>query len=225
MKAPFAAALFAVAAAASSGCAPLDMSVFVEGARFLDNTCAVSGDTNLAAGSLDIGPPLAFGVLPSYFAHFQIRSELEPITTESGGDVLAGEARNEFVATDVLITYSLSTGAGVPQATDPIYFVVPPGATDSSIQFNLLDPAASQVIANAVGAGTAASLLVTFRFQGNVRSSSTGTLIPMHTPEVRFPITVTNRPTTLPTCTSPAVPVINGPCGNSQESYSLGCSS
>jgi hypothetical protein len=224
MKPLFAALSLAFAAALSSGCAPLDLSVFVEGASFLDESCNSTGDTQLIRGSLDVGPHIALNSRPRYVGHFGLRSDLQPLETKSGDDVLAGTSRNEFVANSVILNYTLSTGAGVPGATEPIYFVVEPGTTDNFIQFNMLNADAAQAIGGGVAAGGEAQLLISFQFQGNVRSS-TNALIPMHTQTVVFPIRVTNTPTTLPPCTAPAVPVINGPCGNSQEAYVVGCSS
>jgi len=227
MKALLAASLVA-ASIASSGCAPLDMSVFVEGASFLDSACTPDGTVNLIRGNLDLGPQLALGRAPSYYGHFGLRSDLQSITVQSGDDVLAGNAMNEFIATNVVLSYALNGGPTLFQnVREPIYFVVPPGSagsnTQSFVQFDMLTPTAGQALAAAVAAGSGGqTLLITFQFEGNVRSS-TNSLIPMHTPSVVFPVDVFNTPTTLPTCTAPAVPTIDGPCGNSQELYALGC--
>jgi hypothetical protein len=193
MKPLLAASLIAAAATAATGCAPGDLSVFVEQASFLDQTCNVTGQTKLIRGSLDLGPSAAAVVPPRYYALFGLRSDLEPTFIQAGDDVLAGDSRNEFVATSINITYALASGAGVPTATEPIYFVVPPGSTDSSIEFQMLSGAAANVIAGAVPAGGQDTLLVTFQFEGNVRSAANG-LIPMHTQLVTFPVTVYNNP-------------------------------
>jgi hypothetical protein len=219
---PLIAASMIAAAVAASGCAPPDMSVFVEGASFLNSACTKSGEINLIRGSLDLGPSAAAGTLPRYFGLFGLRSDLEPVTTKVGDDILAGDSRNEFIATSVNISYTLANGASVPQASEPIYFVIPPGTTNNTIQFQMLSPAAATVIGGAVTAGTATTLLITFQFEGNVRSSANG-LLPMHTPQVIFPVDVYNQAPVLPTCTAPATASLVGPCGNSQESFSFEC--
>src|SRR5262245_2315006 len=104
MRPLIAASLFAAAAASSSGCAPEDMSVFVEQASFMDEKCSPTGDTKLAAGSLDLGISSALGVPPRYAALFGVRSDLEPTVIQTGDDILAGSSRNEFVATEVELT-------------------------------------------------------------------------------------------------------------------------
>jgi len=218
------AALSIAAVAASTGCAPLDMSVFVEGASFLDESCATTGDVQLIRGTLDVGPHIALNTAPRYIGHFGLRSELQPLETASGDDVLAGSARNEFVADSVILNYTLGSGAGVASATERIFFVIPPATTDGFIQFNMLNTAAANAIAGSVPANGEDQLLISFQFQGNVRSAANA-LIPMHTPTVVFPVRVRNTPTTLPTCATGSTPVIRGPCGNSQESYVMGCSS
>jgi hypothetical protein len=222
MKPLFAALSIAFAAAASSGCAPLDMSVFVEGASFLDESCSSTGDVQLIRGSLDVGPHLAMNTLPRYVGHFGLRSDLQPLETASGDDVLAGSSRNEFVANAVILEYTLGSGAGVATATEPIYFVIEPASTDGFIQFNMLNEQAASSIAGSLAPNAEDQLLISFQFQGNVRSASNA-LIPMHTQEVVFPVRVRNTPTTLPACAAPTVPVIRGPCGNSQESYFITC--
>lgn len=223
MRTLFAASLFAAAATATSGCAPLDLSVFVEEANFMDEKCAASGDTKLAAGSLDLGPATAFGSLPRYIGLFRVRSDLEPNVIQTGDDILAGNSRNEFVATSVTLGYQLASGAGLPDAIEPIYFVVLPGTDDGTILFNMLNTAAANTLLGSVPLNGQDTMLVTFQFEGNVRSASNG-LIHMHTPEVSFPINVYRSNTTIPVCTAPATPVIKGPCGNAQEAYTFGCS-
>jgi hypothetical protein len=218
------AALLFAAAAASSGCAPNDLSVFVEEASFMDERCSATGDTKLASGSLDLGPAQTLNVLPRYFGLFRLRSELEPNVIQTGDDVLSGNSRNEFVATSVSLTYSLASGAGVPPtAVEPTYFVVLPGTDDGSVLFNMINTAAATAIRGLVTVGNSDTLLVNFRFEGSVRSGS-NTPIKMHTPEVQFPIFLYHTSATFPPCMSPGVSVIKGPCGNAQETYSLGCS-
>jgi hypothetical protein len=222
MKPLIAASLIAAAATAATGCAPPDMSVFVEGASILDEACAPASDTELIRGSLDLGPAAAAGVAPIYIGHFGLRSDLEPIVLKSGDDVLAGDALNEFVANNVRISYRLLGGATVPEAVEPIYFVVNPGSTDGFIQFQMLSKDAAAIIAGAVPNGGDDTVIITFNFEGNVRSSSNG-LIPMSTPKVAFPVRLANRTPVVPTCTAPAVPALVGPCGNSQEAFSYKC--
>jgi hypothetical protein len=222
MRTLLAASLFAAAATAASGCAPMDLSVFVEEASFMDEKCAATGDTKLAAGSLDLGPSAVSGVLPRYIGLFGLRSDLEPNVIQTGDDILAGNSRNEFVATTVTLSYQLASGAGVPTATEPIYFVVFPGTNDGTILFNLLNADAARAIQGAVPVGGSDTMLVTFQFSGNVRSASNAP-IPMHTPQVAFPINLYRTNPTIPTCTPPGVPTIKGPCGNSQEAYTFGC--
>jgi len=208
-------------AAAVAGCAPLDMSVFVEGARFLDESCEPSGETNLAAGLLDVGPFIAANQQLRYFGHFIMRSELQPLDTVSGGSVLAGTARNEFVATQVNLSYQTTGGWAGGGANEPIYFVVPPASTDSSILFNMIspDPAVETGIKGAIGAGLQDTLVVTFFFEGNIRSSSNA-ILPMRTPPVSFPIRLFNR--AVPTCPVGS-PTIKGPCGNAQDDFIYEC--
>ncbi|HEY8212415.1 MAG TPA: hypothetical protein VIG99_33255 [Myxococcaceae bacterium] len=221
MRTLFAASLFAAAAIAASGCAPSDLSVFVEEAFLMDDECA-KGDTILVKGSLDLGPSVTAGSLPRYIGLFRLRSDLEPIVTQVGDDILAGTSRNEFIATTVTLSYNLASGAGVPAATEPIYFVIPPGATNSTILFNMLNTAAAQAIAGSVPVGSQDTLLVNFQFNGNVRSAGGG-LLPLHTPQVSFPITLYQTVPSIPSC-STGVPVLVGPCGNSQEAYTIDCS-
>ncbi|HYV46144.1 MAG TPA: hypothetical protein VFA20_14840 [Myxococcaceae bacterium] len=222
MKPLIAASLIAVAATAASGCAPLDMSVFVEGASFLDESCSSAGDVQLLRGGLDLGPSAAAGVLPVYFGHFGLRSDLEPTTIKSGDDILAGETRNEFVADQVRISYALQSGPTVAEALEPIFFVVSPGSTDGFIQFQMLSTAAGTMLANSVPNGGDDTLKITFNFEGNVRGS-TNALTKMKTPVVVFPVRVVNNTPVFPACTAPAVPTLAGPCGNSQESFSFTC--
>jgi len=219
---PLIAASLLAAAAATSGCAPLDMSVFVEGASFLDESCSSAGDVQLLRGGLDLGPSAAAGVRPVYFGHFGLRSDLESTSIKSGDDVLAGDARNEFVADSVRISYALESGPTVAEAVEPIFFVVSPGATDGFVQFQMLSPAAGTLIANSVPNGGSDTLKITFNFEGNVRGS-TNALTKMSTPKVIFPVTLVNNTPVFPACTAPAVPTLSGPCGNSQESFAFTC--
>lgn len=219
---PLIAVSMIAAAAVSSGCAPLDMSVFVEGASFLDESCTPNSDVELIRGSLDLGPSRVAMVPPVYFGHFGLRSDLEPTVIKTGDDVLAGESRNEFVAEQVRISYQLQGGATVPEAVERIYFVVEPGSTDGFIQFQMLSKDAAQVIAGAVPAGGDDTLLITFNFEGNVRASS-NSFLKASTPKVTFPVRLSNNNPSTPTCAAPATPQLVGPCGNAQESFSFQC--
>lgn len=222
MKPLIAASMIAAAAASSSGCAPAEMSVFVEGAATLDNTCVPNTDVELIRGSLDLGAAAAAGVAPRYFGHFGLRSDLESTTIKSGEDTLAGDTRNEFVADHVRISYTLQGGATVPEALEPIYFVVPPGSTDSSIQFQMLSKDAAQVIAGAVPNGADDTLTITFNFEGNVRAG-TNSPLKLSTTKVAFPVRLVNRTPPTLTCAAPAVQTVVGPCGNAQESFTYAC--
>jgi len=220
---PLIAASMIAAAVAASGCAPLDGSVFVEGASVLDQSCSANSSVELIRGSLDLGPSNAAGVLPVYFGHFGLRSDLEPIVLQTGDDILASDSRNEFIADTVRISYKLNTaGTTVAEAQEPIYFVIKPATADGFIQFQMLTTAAATAISNAIGAGGDDTLVITFNFEGNVRAGA-NSLLKMSTPKVFFPVRVVNRTPVLPTCTAPQAPTLVGPCGNAQESFSYDC--
>jgi hypothetical protein len=219
---PLIAASLIAAAVAASGCAPQDLSVFVEGASLLDNTCAPAGDTQLIRGSLDLGPAAAANVLPVYFGHFGLRSDLEPIVIKSGDDTLSGQTTNQFVATSVKISYALESGATVPEAQEPIFFVVDPGSSTGFIQFQMLSKQAANVIAGAVTTGGDDTLLINFQFLGNVRSGA-NSLVPMNTQPITFPVRLSNNIPAPPACPAGTSPVLAGPCGNAQENFGYAC--
>lgn len=225
--------LFGAAAALALGmaCAPAEMSVHIQGASFLDNNCGVTNQgVNLIRGSLDIGPLIRLSRPIRYAGHFQLQSDLQSITTTVGDDVLASGARNDFIADTILSSYATQTAPGTPivSSTSSIYFVVKPqtGGTPSTsfVQFNLITPdAAGPVSALVTAGGPEVVLLVSFQFEGRLRSAPETPPIRLRTNEVTFPISVRN--VTPPTLTCPAGQAegIAGPCGNSQDAFAWTC--
>src|SRR5262245_2183458 len=111
MKTLITALSIAAAATAASGCAPLDMSIFVEEAKLLDADCPEQ-EIQLGRGVMDLGPYIAFNPAnprtPRYTASFRVRSALQPVTIESTDAILADESLNEFVASRIILTYAMA---------------------------------------------------------------------------------------------------------------------
>lgn len=173
----------------AAGCAPTDSDppIRLLGAQLVPSTTgggcefADESDPLLTRGSMDIS------ARSSFFIQFSVESNLQPVETQVGGDVIAGSERNDFIVKQQILNYTLSgTSAAFEQETLAIYSVIRPGATNRTI-VDLIGPRAYATLLANVPAGSAAELIVNFQLAGNLASG----------PAVRstiasFPITVFN---------------------------------
>jgi hypothetical protein len=211
---------------ALAGCAPTDLSVLILNAHPVNDDCQIDDRAvYVPEGFLDLGPAATLGFQPGYIALFSARSELQPISEEVGGDVIASGTRNDFLVNTAVYSYAADPPmAGLPQNQRvPYYTVIAAGAAqDQSVGGNLITNQAAGIVLANVSAGQVSELLVTFYYEGRIRSSPVGTIT--RTNQITYPIRVVNSGgARVPTCTAPEVPVITGPCGNSQDSYVVEC--
>src|SRR5690606_39070378 len=100
-----------------------------------------SGSLNLSVGM-------------GYNAFFAIESNMQQLSTDVDGEVVAGPDQNDFIAERIDITYSSPSGAAVPAAvTVPYYAAIRAGTTaeESTIVVDLLPRASRDALA---GVGT-----------------------------------------------------------------------
>jgi hypothetical protein len=181
--------LLVVAGLVASGCVPTDSDspIRVLGAQLVPSTneggCefADTGDPLLTRGSMDVS------ARTSFFIQFNVESNLQATETQVGGDTIAGPERNDFIAEQQELNYTLSgTSVSFEQETVQIYSVIRPGDTARTI-VDLIGPKAYATLLANVPAGTAAELVVTMQLVGRLASGPV-----IRSTEATFPITVFN---------------------------------
>jgi hypothetical protein len=187
--------------------APKDISVRLEGALFLDDSCTVEDfDIYRTGGSMNV----AFTA--SYIAAFATASDLQAINTEIGEDVLQGPSRNIFYVDRKVLRYiSYPDGVEIGREEVPTLGTIN-AATDAEGFFgmDLIGPATRGEIISRASAQPYA-MEVEVYLKGKLYSGPEG-----RTNTVRFPITVFNAPVV---CTGVQVQDMdtamqNSACGN-----------
>ncbi|MGQ0507299.1 MAG: hypothetical protein ACT4TC_18495 [Myxococcaceae bacterium] len=161
--------------------------------------CAAS-DIAILGGSLDISAR-------SYYAlQFTVASGLQSINTTTGGTVVADASRNNFYATEVVLTYSSTPELGIEAETVPLHFVIEPQTDDNFVRMNLISSKAYQALRTGVTPGTTADLRVTVQFRGATQAGQK-----LSSTSITYPIRVSNS--NFAGCTAPQVLKANGACG------------
>jgi hypothetical protein len=203
----------------ASACAPGELSVLVLNAHPLNGECTIqTRDFYVPEGYLDIG---LLGANSNYVAIFGVQSEMQASSTVVGDDIVAPGSRNDFLIDRVEFTYDIP-GVTNPQI-HPYYAVIAAGArgNSGSVGGFMLTPEAATALNGAVAPNGVREVLVTFQYQGRLRSAPE--IQRSSTNRVTFPIRVVNF--SPPTCTDPLKPVlsVDGPCGNTQDSFQYFC--
>lgn len=187
-------------AVAATGCVESDSPIVILNRLVMSDTCTVVENVYRPSGSLNLSAGMG------YPAFFDIESNMQGLSTDVDGEVVAGPDQNDFISERIDITYSSPSGAAVPAAvTVPYYAAIRAGAPsgDNSIVVDLL-PQAARVALAGVGA-QGATILAEFQMHGRLRS---GRAISSNT--VSYPIQVYEAP--VPTC--PFGYLGTGECGS-----------
>jgi hypothetical protein len=195
-------ALASALALAASGCITNDSPIRILGARPLDSESCDALDVLRVAGSLDIS---ARG---SYYIQLDMESDLQSITTTSGGTAIADGSRNNFYGNEIVLTYTSTPSLNFEVESVPLHFVVEPNA-EAFIRMSLVSDKAARTLANAVLLGDTVDLRVQLEFRGVLASGQK-----LRSNSIIYPITVFNSG--FAGC-NPATEIVvpNGPCGSS----------
>lgn len=186
-------------AVAATGCVQSDSPIVILNRQVMDDTCSVVEGVYRPSGSLNLSVEMG------YYAYFEVESNLQALSTDVDGEVVAGPDQNDFITERIDITYTSPSGATVPAAvTVPYYAAIRAGAeaTDNSIVVDLL-PQASRVALAGVGT-QGATIIAEFQLHGSLRSGR-----PISSNVVGYPIQVYEA--TVPTC--PSGYEATGECG------------
>jgi hypothetical protein len=179
-----------------------------------ETVCTPSSDFFLSAGAVDINPLVS--PIPTYFAWFRMESNMQPIVTATGGDVIAGASRNDWYSSRVFYTYESIPPTTWESESNPAYIVLRAAEGDDrtgGIVLNLIQPKAA---ARLTTLATPLELFVSVRVDGAL---SSGQAISSNT--ITFPINVYRSGFT--GCGSAPL-ALTGPCGfASQDGAPLIC--
>ena len=203
----------------SAACAPVgsDSPIRLLGASALSGTassCAASKDVESIDGSLDISASQQFWMA------FNKQSDMQPLTTTVNSEVLAGPDRNDFIADQMIFTYSSTPALPFEPETQGVYGVIKAGEQSGTIKLNLLAPNAAQLLQAKLGRGDSVELVATFTLSGALAS---GQKLKSNT--IAFPIQVFNSG--FAGCPAGDIPAPTGPCGvpGGQDGSAVGCCS
>ncbi len=162
-----------------------------------------ASDVSRYAGNLDISSGVP------YLLQFKVKSELESITTQSDKDVISGTSRNDFVLTELALSYTTTPALTLAPERVPAYLVLPAGSTaDSWVNATLIGPKAAAKLADLVAPGDLVTVKVTIQLVGTLASGS-----PMKSNIAVFPIDVFSSG--FQGCSGPGnKPVPTGACGS-----------
>ncbi|MCI0669891.1 MAG: hypothetical protein L0Y64_05480 [Myxococcaceae bacterium] len=174
-----------------------DSPVNVLNAVAFDDSCSPDKSLYTPWGelNLDLVNTLGYG---SATWVFYWESNLQPISTNVGGDVVSGADMNDFIAERVEVTYTLEPAVNgvselAAQSTSQ-YSVLRPGAKEEGqVAIPLIPPQTMQELQSLGIAGTGATLKATFTVHGRLRGGREIASNP-----VTFPINVFSTPA--PTC-------------------------
>lgn len=194
------------------GCVPdqSPVQIVAFSALPLEAECTLeTGDDFVArtAGSLDLAGSTA------YFIDLRLRSGLQENSLEVGDRELEATGRNDFRASEIVLTYETEPAAGFETETIPVFFSIPPsGDSLSVLRTDLIGPKAAEKLLSFVpvtAAGTprqTVQLLVTVQLRGTLASGQA-----VETNEATYPITVYR--TDFTGCAAGETLALNGPCG------------
>jgi hypothetical protein len=210
-------ALLAISAMTSVGCTYEDTPIRLLNARPVSGepSACSPGDIAQYTGSLDASGQ------GSYLIAFNTESNIQSLSTSTGGVSIAGPDRNDFLAKEMLLTYTSNPALPFEQEIVPVWFVIRAGASGdgSWIIVDLLGPKAAETLAGGVGAEPV-QLTVSFQLAGELYSGQK-----VRSSTASFPITVTNSG--FAGCAAGDRIAPTGPCGSGggQDGARIGCCS
>jgi len=213
-------ALMAVSPCLVVGCVPNESSIHLLNAFPYQNAqvngACQAATVGITAGTLDISGT------SSYLLQFQMESTFQQLSNGiSGEPAFQGPSRNDWIATEILYSYS-SVPALSPALADellPIYFRLPAGASSTSfIGIDMITATAAQRLASTVRLGDVVTLNITIQLRGELASGQK-----VNTNKVTYPIEVFNSG--FQGCAAGDRRVLSGPCGSpgGQDGSLVGC--
>jgi len=213
-------ALMAVSPCLVVGCVPNDSSIHLLNAFPYQNAqingACQAATVGITAGTLDIAGT------SSYLLQFQMESTFQQLSNGvSGESPFQGPSRNDWIATEILYSYSSVPALSPPLADEllPIYFRLPAGASSTSfIGIDMITATTAQRLASTVRVGDVVTLNITIQLRGELASGQK-----VNTNKVTYTIEVFNSG--FQGCAAGDRRVLSGPCGSpgGQDGSLVGC--
>jgi hypothetical protein len=147
------------------GCGVSDSPIRILDAHPVKSNCQADLSISQLAGTLDIAAAQTFNLA------FELQSDLQQITIQSGGEELATSDRNDFIGDEIVFSYSsIPRRTFDPPESVPVHMVVKPGSTGKNSWFsmNLLSHKAAERLLNELAPGDSLDLAITLEIRGHL---------------------------------------------------------
>ena len=202
------------------GCVPNDSSIHLLNAfpyqSATSNGACQAMTIGTASGTLDISGNTA------YILQWTVESTLQQISSSISGETpFAGPQRNDWIANQIVYSYTTVPALNPPLADETVPFswrIAAGSASGSFIGMQMIGPTATSQLLTSVRVGNVVQLVVTFYLRGQLASGEK-----LNTNKVSYAIWIYN--TGFPGCPAGVKRIPSGPCGyaGGQDGTLVGC--